>query len=65
MPIINNRGYSYDKKGFEKYKEDREACVARPTGQGYGAARKGPASKGEAINFDAVVLDNKEYDYSI
>ena len=23
---------------------------------------KGPASKGEAINFDAVVLDNKEYD---
>ena len=65
MPIINNRIYSYDKKGFKKYKEDREVCVARPTGKGYGAARKVPASKGEAINFFSVVLDNKEYDYSI
>jgi|TARA_R110002110_G_scaffold74908_1_gene198115 hypothetical protein len=65
MPLINNKGYSYDAKGFKKYKEDREACTGRPTGQGYGAARKGPAATGDSIRFDTVVVDNKEYDYSV
>ena len=43
MPLINNKKYSYDKAGFDRYKEERTHCVGRPTGKGYGAARKGPA----------------------
>ena len=46
MPLINNKKYSYDKAGFNRYKEERIDAVARPTGKGYGAARKGPAVKG-------------------
>jgi hypothetical protein len=65
MPIINNKKYSYDKAGFDRYKEERMSCVARPSGQGYGAARKGPAANNESIRFDTVVIDNKEYDYSV
>lgn len=65
MPLINNKKYSYDKAGFNRYKEERTHCVGRPTGKGYGAARKGPASKGDSIQFEKVVIDNKEYDYSV
>ena len=41
MPLINNKIYSYDAKGFKRYKEEKIECTGRPTGQGYGAARKG------------------------
>ena len=65
MPLINNKKYSYDKAGFDRYKEERTHCVDRPTGRGYGTDRKGPAAEGDSIQFEKVVIDNKEYDYTV
>lgn len=65
MPLINNKIYSYDAKGFKRYKEEKLECTGRPTGQGYGAARKGPAANKTAITTSPVVIDDKEYDYSV
>tara|TARA_R100000426_G_scaffold18847_1_gene16591 strand:- start:2063 stop:2260 length:198 start_codon:yes stop_codon:yes gene_type:complete len=64
MKIINNKIYSDDKQGFDRYKEERMECTGRPTGQGYGAARKGPSANRTAVDLSKVVIDNKEYDYS-
>jgi len=40
-------------------------CTGRPTGNGYGAARKGPAVNRTSVDLSKVVIDNKEYDYSV
>jgi len=54
MPTLKGKSYSYDKKGMEAYKKDARNMVGRPTGQGYGAARKGPEVEGPEEN---VVVD--------
>ena len=54
MPTLKGKKYSYDKKCKDAYKKDLRNMVARPTGQGFGAARKGPSIEGPEEN---VVVD--------
>ena len=46
MPSFKGKEYSYDKKGYAAYEEAMREVTGNPTGQGFGAARKGPAVQG-------------------
>jgi len=63
MPNFMGKSYSYDAKGIADYDKAMKECTGRPTGQGFGAARKGPAVVGPEENVVVDFEPGKEITY--
>ena len=63
MPNFMGKSYSYDAKGMSEYNQAMKDCTGRPTGQGFGAARKGPAVEGPEENVVVDFEPGKEITY--
>jgi|TARA_R110000824_G_scaffold60572_16_gene161867 hypothetical protein len=46
MPVVGFRNYPDTTKGQKAYDDFVQSFTGKPTGQGYGAARKGPSVVG-------------------
>jgi len=63
MPIYGNTIYPYTKKGYKDYKEALIDGTGKPTGQGFGAARKGPSVVGPETDVICDYEPGKIYEY--
>ena len=57
------KSYTYDAKGMAEYDKAKKSYTGRPTGQGFGAARKGPAVEGPEENVVVDFEPGKEITY--
>jgi hypothetical protein len=63
MPTFKGKDYSYDKKGYAAYEKAVKEVTGNPTGQGFGAARKGPAVQGPEQDVVVDYSPGKEITY--
>ena len=63
MPTFKGKSYSYDKKGYAAYEKAMRDVTGNPTGQGVGAARKGPAVEGPPQDVVCDYTSGKEVEY--